>query len=135
MTIPAHRRDEGGSAVIELALGAATIVLMLWMVIWAGSGGQTTGHAQTAAQDAARAASATRDASARPVVAARLVDDRLANSDCSSWSSSTSSSTTLVTVTVTCRLHTAQMAGLGVPARTIVADGRSTIDPFFRTSP
>ncbi len=128
------RSQDGSAAVVELALGAAVIVVAVWLVIWAGSGGQTSGQARTAAQDAARIASTTREAAARPGAATSLVDSRLAGSDCASWTTATTSSATLVTVTVTCRLATAQMAGLGVPARTITATGRSTIDPYFQTS-
>lgn len=134
MTTPRRLRGQQGSAVVELALGAAVIVVAVWLVIWAGSGGQTSGQARTAAHDAARVASTTRDAAARPAAAAALVDTRLAGSDCTSWTTVTSTSPTLVTVTVTCQLATVQMSGLGVPPRTITVTGRSTIDPFFHTS-
>ncbi|MBW3578760.1 MAG: pilus assembly protein [Actinobacteria bacterium] len=124
--------DQDGSApVVELALGAPLILAILWLVIWAGAGAQTPSDVALAAQDAARVASRIRTAADRPAAAATLVDGRLANGACSSWSTATTSTDEVVAVTVDCVLDTPQMAGLDVPTRTVTATGRSTIDRFF----
>lgn len=126
-----HSSEEGAAAVVELAIVAPIMLLLIWLILWAGSGGQTPGEARLAAQDAARLASTLRTADDRPAAATRLVNDRLDDSSCATWTTSTSSSDTAVTVAVTCTMATDQMAALRVPARTVTASGRAAIDPYF----
>lgn len=123
--------DDGSAPVVELAFGAPLIVAVVWLLIWAGSATQTPSEVTLAAQDAARIGSTLRQAADRPAMARSLVDDRLADSACSSWSTTVSSTPASVTVTVNCVLDTPQMAGLDVPARTVAATGRASIDRFF----
>ena len=125
-------RDETGSAVVELVLGAPLLALLIALVVWAGTGGQTPGEVSLAAHDAARLASTIRDPAARPSTAQALVDGQLAASACGSWTVATTSTATVVTVTVDCALDTPQMAGLQLGTRTVTGTGRSTIDPFFQ---
>lgn len=126
------RRDETGSSpVVELVLGAPLLALLIWLVVWAGTGGQTPGEVSLAAHDAARLTSTIRSASERPAAAQALVDDRLTGSACTSWTATTTSTDAVVTVTVDCQLHTPQMAGLDLAGRTVTVTARSTIDPFF----
>ena len=124
--------DETGSApVVELVLGAPLLALLIWLLVWAGTGGQTPGEVSIAAHDGARFASTIRAPVARPAAVRALVDRQLPMSPCLSWSVDTVSTTTLVTVTVVCALDTPQMAGLQVGPRTVSVTARSTIDPFF----
>lgn len=129
-------RDQHGSApVVELALGAPLILVVVWLVIWAGSGTQAPAEVDLAAHDAARLASTLRAATERPAAAADLVDSRLDGGTCSDWTTATTSTAASVTVTVTCVLDTPQMAGLNVPTRTVTAIGRASLDRFFVTEP
>lgn len=128
-----HRGQDGTAPVVELALGVPIVLAVVWLLIWAATSSQTPAQTSLAAQDAARLASTIRTADHRPAAAAGLVDGRLAGGPCSSWSTITVNTDTVVTVTVDCLLDTPQMAGLNVPARTVTATGRSTIDPFFIT--
>jgi Flp pilus assembly protein TadG len=126
------RRDETGSSpVVELVLGAPLLAVLIWLVVWAGTGGQTPGEVSLAAHDGARLASTIRTTGDRPVAVQALVNARLDGSACSSWEVSTTSTDAVVTVVIDCQLHTAQMAGLGLGGRTVTVTGRSTIDPFF----
>lgn len=126
------RHDETGSSpVVELVLGAPLLALLIWLVVWAGTGGQTPGEVSLAAHDGARLASTLRDPAQRSGAVQALVGARLTDSACASWEVTTTSTDAVVTVVVDCRLHTTQMAGLGVGGRTVTVTGRSTIDPFF----
>jgi len=126
-----HREQTGSSPVVELVLGAPLLAVLLWLVVWAGTGGQTPGEVSLAAHDAARLASTIRTPQQRPAEAQALVERRLAGSACSALTTTTSSTAAVVTVTIDCLLDTPQMAGLNLAARTVTVTGRSTIDPFF----
>ena len=126
------RNDETGSSpVVELVLGAPLLALLIWLVVWAGTGGQTPGEVSLAAHDGARLASTLRDPGERAGAVHALVDGRLTESACNSWDATTISTDAVVTVVIDCQLNTTQMAGLGVGGRTVTVTGRSTIDPFF----
>lgn len=127
-----HRDEAGSSPVVELVLGGPLLALLIALVVWAGTGGQTPGELSVAAHDAARLASTIRDPATRPAAAQALVDRQLAPSACTSWTVTTTSTPTVVTVDVDCVLDTPQMAGLRLGARTVTTTGRSTLDPFFR---
>lgn len=126
-----RREETGSSAVVELVLGAPLVAALVWLVVWAGTGGQTPGEVSLAAHDGARLASTVRNPAERPGTVEALVDGRLAGSACSSWRVTTTSTAAVVTVAIDCQLYTAQMAGLGLGGRTVTVTGRSTIDPFF----
>ena len=126
------RHDETGSSpVVELVIGAPLAALLIWLVVWAGTGGQTPGEVSLAANDAARLGSTIRSSADRPVAVQALVDRRLTGSACAAWSAETTSTDSVVTVTVACQLDTPQMAGLNLGSRTVTVTGRSTIDRFF----
>jgi Flp pilus assembly protein TadG len=126
------RHDETGSSpVVELVLGAPLLALLIWLVVWAGTGWQTPGEVSLAAHDGARLASTLRDPTQRLSAAHALVGARLTDSACTSWDVTTTSTESVVTVVIDCQLRTTQMAGLGVGGRTVTVTGRSTIDPFF----
>jgi len=127
--------DESGSAVVELALGAPLLALLIWLVVWAGTGGQTPGEVSVAAHDAARLASTVRDPAQRSGVARELVDRALDGTACSSWTVTTTSTSAAVVVTVDCTLDTPQMAGLQLDARTVTVTGRASLDPFVQGRP
>jgi Flp pilus assembly protein TadG len=126
------RHDETGSSpVVELVIGAPLLAVLIWLVVWAGTGGQTPGEVSLAANDAARLASTIRSSADRPEAVRTLVDRRLTGSACTNWLVATSSTDSVVTVTVDCLLDTPQMAGLNLASRTVTVTGRSTIDRFF----
>jgi Flp pilus assembly protein TadG len=126
-----HRDETGSSPVVELVLGAPLLAVLIWLVVWAGTGGQTPGEVSLAAHDGARLASTIRNPAERPLAVDALVNARLEESACNSWRVTTTSTDAVVTVAIDCQLHTAQMAGLGLGGRTVTVTGRSTIDPFF----
>ena len=134
MTTRPHR-DEAGSAVVELVLGAPLLALLIWLVVWAGTGGQTPGEVSVAAHDAARLVSTVRDPAQRSDVARELVDHELNASACSSWTVTTTSTAAAVAVTVDCVLDTPQMAGLRLAARTVTVTARASFDPFVGSGP
>ena len=126
-----HHDETGSSPVVELVIGAPVLALLIWLVVWAGTGGQTPGEVSLAANDAVRLASTIRASADRPEAAQTLVDRRLTDSACTTWSVTTASTDSVVTVTVDCQLDTPQMAGLNLANRTVTVTGRSTIDRFF----
>lgn len=130
-----HHDETGSSPVVELVLGAPLLALLIALVVWAGTGGQTPGEISLAANDAARHASTIRDPAERPAAAEQLVDTQLAASACGSWTVTTTSTDTAVTVTVDCVLDTPQMAGLQLGSRPVTVTGRATIDPFLQVEP
>lgn len=122
-------REDGAVPAVELAIGAPVLAVMIWLVIWAGSGGQTPGAVSMAANDAARVAAAV-DPSARHSRATQLVNQRLADSDCRTWSTSVGWTDDTVTVNVYCGLRTDQQGMLNIGSRTVHTTGRASIDPF-----
>ena len=131
MISPRRHDETGSSPVVELVIGAPLLALLIWLVVWAGTGGQTPGEVSLAAHDAARLASTIRSSEDRPEAVQALVDRRLTGSACTTWSVDTSSSQSVVSVTVACQLDTPQMAGLDLASRTVTVTARSTIDRFF----
>ena len=127
--------SEAGSAVVELALGAPLLAVLIWLIVWAGTGGQTPGEFSVAAHDAARVASMVRDPAQRPGVARALVDRALTGTACTNWTVTTSSTSAAVAVTIDCTLDTPQMAGLQLDARTVTVTGRASLDPFVQSRP
>ena len=127
--------DEAGSAVVELAIGAPLLALLIWLVVWAGTGGQTPGEVSVTAHDAARLASTIRDPGQRPDTARALVNRGLTGSACTSWTVTTTATASAVAVTVDCVLDTPQMAGLQLDARTVTVTGRASLDPFIQGTP
>ena len=126
-----HIDESGSSAVVELVLGAPLLAVLIWLIVWAGTGGQTPGEVSLAAHDGARLASTVRNPAERPAAVDALVRTRLGAAACKSWRVTTTSTDAVVTVGIDCELATAQMAGLGLGGRTVTVTGRSTIDPFF----
>ncbi|MTV27927.1 hypothetical protein FTX61_21290 [Nitriliruptoraceae bacterium ZYF776] len=126
-----NRHDlEGGAMLVEVVLYAPLVAALIWLVLWAGTAGQTPGEVELAASDAARSAAASRDPAVRAVRAHQLVTDRL-DGMCDQLEVQTSQQGQVIEVTVSCRLQTDPMRGLGVAARTFDATGISTVDRFI----
>ena len=121
---------QAGSMLVEVVLLVPAIAALIWLVLWAGTAGQTPGEVELAASDAARSAAATRDPGARAVRAEQLVTDRL-DELCDQLTIGTVQTGQVVEVTVGCRLHTDPMRGLNVTPRTFEAVGISTVDRFI----
>lgn len=115
---------------VEVVLYVPLVALLIWLVLWAGTAGQTPGELELAASDAARSAAATRDPTARAARADQLVADRLTNL-CDTLTVHTDQDGQLVTVTVRCQLRTDPMRGLSVGTRTFEAVGLSTVDRYI----
>lgn len=115
---------------VEVVLYVPLIAFLIWLVLWAGTAGQTPGEVELAAADASRSAAATRDPEARVVRAEQLVSNRLTDT-CDTLSVDTVQDGQLVRVTVRCRLRTDAMRGLNVATRTIEAVGLSTVDRYI----
>lgn len=126
----ADPREETASMLIEVVLYVPLVALLVWLVLWAGTAGQTPGEVELAASDAARSAAATRDPSARAARADQLATDRLAEI-CDGLTVNTVQEGQLVTVTVRCQLQTDPMRGLGVGTRIFEAVGLSTVDRYI----
>ena len=125
------RRDaEDGAMLIEVVLYAPFVAALIWLVLWAGTAGQSPGEVELAASDAARSAAASRDPSIRAARANQLVTARL-DGVCDQLDVDTAQSGQVIEVTVACQLHTDPMRGLNVNARTFEAVGISTVDRFI----
>lgn len=125
------RRDaEEGAILVEVVLYVPLVAALIWLVLWAGTAGQTPGEVELAASDAARSAAASRDPSIRAVRAHQLVTERL-DGMCDQLDVQTRQQGQVIEVTVTCQLQTDPMRGLGVAGRTFDATGISTVDRFI----
>lgn len=125
------RRDvEDGATLVEVVLYAPFVAALIWLVLWAGTAGQTPSEVELAASDAARSAAASRDPSIRAVRAHQLVTGRLGGV-CDQLDVDTIQSGQVIEVTVACQLQTDPMRGLGVAGRTFDATGISTVDRFI----
>lgn len=123
-------RDERGSAAIEAAIGLPAFVLFVGMIIAGGRLAVAHQAVQTAAADAARAASITREARTADGAARREAENSLSNQqiDCRSTRVSVTTAgfqvpvgqPADVTVTVTCRLDLSDLSVPGVPGSRIV---------------
>ena len=115
---------------VEVVLYVPLVAALIWLVLWAGTAGQTPGEVELAASDAARSAAASRDPATRAVRAHQLAADRL-DGVCDQLEVQTSQQGQVIEVTVSCRLQTDPMRGLGVAGRTFDATGISTVDRFI----
>lgn len=136
-----HERDERGSAAIEAAIGLPAFVLFVGMIIAGGRLAIAHQSVQTAAADAARAASISRDALSADAAAGREAEASLANQEIACRSIRVSVSTAAfrvpvgqpadVTVTVSCRLDLSDLSVPGIPgSRVVRATMSSPIDTW-----
>ena len=117
-----RRRDETGSAVVELPL----IVVVFMLLLWLGYGGirlaAVRGDVQAAAWASARSASGSYSAAAGIAEARAVADDMLASHQsqrCSSVNVATTGSWSpggQVSVTVTCVVSLSEVTGVGFGA-------------------
>ncbi len=140
MTRPPSR-DERGSGSIEAAIGVPAFVLFVGLIIFGGRTATTHQSVETAAADAARAASIERTGSSAKTQAISAATTSLANQgvhcldvdvtvDASQFSR-TVGETATVSVTVQCRLDLSDLAVPGVPgSRLIKATMTSPIDTW-----
>lgn len=134
-----RRRDERGSAAIEIALLAQLLGAFVLLVIFGGRLALARQTVQAAAADAARAASIARTAQAAERSATRVAEATLANQgvtcaattidvDTKGFSKPPGTPAT-TTVTISCDLATADL-NLPVPAARIDATSSSAIDTY-----
>lgn len=134
-------RDERGSAAVEAAVGVPAFVLFVGLIIFGGRTAITHQSVESAAADAARAASIERSATVAENKAISAATTSLANQgiDCLDVDVSVETSqfrravgeTAAVSVTVRCRLDLSALAVPGVPGnRLIKATASSPIDTW-----
>lgn len=129
---PWHRDRDRGDSAVGFVIAAPVFVLFLALVIMAGRLALAHGTLESAASEAARAASLERSGPAADRAASRAAITTLSNSraECLRTSVHTSRTATTVTVTVVCEVD---VDGLGLPipgSRTLRATGTSVIDTF-----
>ncbi|MGE3326402.1 MAG: TadE/TadG family type IV pilus assembly protein [Acidimicrobiia bacterium] len=134
-------RDERGSASIEAAIGVPAFALFVGLIIFGGRTATTHQSVETAAADAARAASIERTGSSAQTKAISAANTSLANQDVhcldidiavdtGQFSRAVGEGAT-VSVTVACRLDLSDLSVPGVPgSRLIKATMTSPIDTW-----
>lgn len=137
----AHRRDERGSAAIEVAIGLPAFILFVGLIIAGGRLALAHQALQSAATDAARAASIARDAGDASSSARQEAQTSLGNQELDCRSTQVNIDTSGfrvptgqpadVTVTVTCRVDLADLSVPGVPGTHLIrASMSSPIDTW-----
>lgn len=140
-----RRRDERGSAAIEAAIGIPAFVLLVGLIIVGGRIATTHGAVESAADDAARAASLDRTSSQAQSDATTAAQDSLANQHIHCLTITVNIDTSAfnqpiglpgsVTATVACRLDLADLSVPGVPgSRVISASMSSPLDTWRQRS-
>jgi Flp pilus assembly protein TadG len=115
------RRDERGSAAVELVLLTPVLVGLLCLTVALGRVESARADIEAAARSAARAASVQRDAgaanAAAELEAAAELDGDGYHCDALAFDVDTARFTadSTVTATITCTLHLADVTGMGIP--------------------
>lgn len=134
-------RDERGSAAIEAVVGVPAFVLFIGLIIFGGRAATTHQSVQTAAADAARAASIERTSSSARDAALSAATTSLSNQgvhcldidvavDASQFSRAVGKAAS-ISVSVQCRLDLSDLSVPGVPgSRLIKATMASPIDTW-----
>ncbi len=133
--------DERGSAAIEAAIGVPAFMLFVGLIIFAGRSALAHQAVQTAAYDAARAASIARTVGAAQSDAHAAAATALANRGLRCASTSVSVDTSglgaalgsygSVIAQVTCRVDLSDLVVPGVPgSRTVTASMSSPVDAY-----
>ena len=133
---------DAGTAVVELTLLAPLIVLVALLVVACGRAVESGIRVSDAAHQAARAASLARDPGVAQQAATDTADQALSTSGASCRSSRIDVDTSQfragghVSVTVSCTVSVADLAGLPLPAgaRTQTASFTSPVDTFRGTT-
>ena len=135
-----RRRDERGSASVELVLLTPVLVGLLCLTVAFGRVQSARGDIEASARDAARAASLERTA-----VSARVAGERAARAGLNAAGYSCQPLTVdidtrgfaadaVVTATVTCTLRLSDVTSMGIPtSRTITARFSESIDRYRGT--
>jgi len=141
MRATVRRRDDQGTAIVELVLLIPVLMLFLFMMVAFGRFGQARADVDGAARDGARAASIAPNSStavsqAEDTAAATLHDRHVT---CAQLQVDTDTSAFRpggqVTVTVSCSVKLNDLAGLGVGgSRTFRAQFAEPIDRYRATS-
>jgi Flp pilus assembly protein TadG len=136
-----HSRDERGSAAVEAAVGAPAFVLFVGLIIFGGRTATAHQSVESAAADAARAASIERTSSSARAAAISAATTSLSNEgvhcldidvtvDANQFTRTVGEAATL-SVRVQCRIDLSDLSVPAVPgSRLISATMTSTIDTF-----
>lgn len=137
---PRRARDDAGQLSLGAVITIPGIFLLLALVIAAGRMAMANGAVQSAATEAARAASISRTATDAQAAAHATATSTLASAglDCTATTivpdvsgfATPLGQDAQVTVTVTCVVPLSDLTVLGVGDRTITATGTSTLDPY-----
>lgn len=140
LTSLALRRDERGSAAVELTLVAPLLILLLLLVVLCGRLAETKLRINDVAHQAARAATLARTSSQAVANAEATANSALASAgiSCQALSVSTDVSGfkpgSTVTVTVSCSVGLGDLTALGVPGtRTFNSSFSSPVDVWRGT--
>lgn len=136
---------ERGSATVEAVIGIPAFILFVGLIIFGGRVATTHGAVESAAADAARSASLTRDANVARAEAESAARSSLANQDVSCVQITVAVGTSdfarpvgqpsEVDVTVTCRLDLSDLSVPGVPGtKAIRARISSPLDAWTERS-
>lgn len=136
-----HRFNERGSAAIEAAVGVPALLLLIGLLIYGGRTVLTHQALESAAADAARAASIARTPAAAQTDAMQAANLSVANQHLPCHATTVSVDTTsltkaagqdgTVTVRVTCTLSLSDLSVPGVPGqRVLSATMSSPVDTF-----
>ena len=135
------RRDEAGSVATELVLITPLLLLMLLFVVAFGRTVSARLEVDGAAAQAARAASIARDPATATAMASQTVSSALGSDHvtCADLTVTTNTAAFApggqVTVTVTCHVDLADLAGLRLPAsQSITSTATSVIDTYRSAS-
>ena len=132
------RRDDRGSAAVELAVLAPAFVALVLLVVIAGRVSTVRGDVARVAGDAARAASLRQTPAAATLDAATAVDDARVGGASGCASVATAVDTARfepggsVAVTVTCEVDLADVALLAVPGRVRVSSTAVEVIDLYR---
>jgi len=135
------RRDERGSAAVEVAIGVPAFALFVGLIIFGGRTASTHEALQSAAADGARSASLARDAQTARSVAREAATASITNQQIGCSEIVVAVDTTdfnkqpgvpgSVDVTISCRLNLSDLAVPGVPgSRVMQATMSSPIDTW-----
>lgn len=133
--------DEEGSVTVELVLVTPLLILFLLLVVAFGRLASSRIDVSGAAAQAARAASIARDPTSASAAAEQTATAALANESVTCANLNVTTNTAdftaggTVSVTITCHVDLAALAGLRLPASTSVTGSSvSSIDTYRETS-
>ena len=131
------RKDERGSATVELVLSVGVLLLMLWFMVYCGRLSDSRLRIEDAAHQAARAATLDRNlvtatTDAHSAAASALGDAGVTCEDLAVETAGTMQPGSTVTVTIYCTVGLHDLALLHVPGQTVITATFSSVVDVYR---